>query len=482
MLEQKADTKLDAWIEKYQQEIDRWILGHQQEMKEELMAWVSHPSVSRSNLGKKNAPYGDDCKRMLDFALNRGKDYGFQTADYEGYCGDILYGEQEEELGFVCHLDVVPEGEGWLYEPYQPMEKDGYLIGRGVSDNKGAAVLVLYAFRFFREKGIPLQKKLRLLLGCAEETGMDDFRYYLNELKGKVPPVSIIADASFPVCYAQKGGFNGTILIPAGNDIVDFRAGKVRNIVPDQAKLVIRNISIDRVRSVLAKYQNIEVLEEDDLVVVVGHGKAGHAAFPEGTLNAIGLVAQAVTQSGLIKMADLSGISFLSEALASPYGEKLGIGFSDEESGKLTFNAGVIEKRGGQLRLVIDIRYPVTITDVQIEELLREKLKNAGASLTEINTAKPYYISPKDDKVVALTEIYNTLTGNCLKPYTMGGGTYSRVIPGGINFGPGFQKKRKPAFLPEGHGSAHGPDEVLYLEDWFLALKIYIYAILKLAG
>ena len=73
------------------------------------------------------------------------------------------------------------------------------------------------------------------------------------------------------------------------------------------------------------------------------------------------------------------------------------------------------------------------------------------------------------------------MTGDMTEPYAMGGGTYSRVIPNAISFGPGLMRKvQKPDFLPEGHGNAHGPDEALSIEDWLTAFKIYILSVAEL--
>lgn len=466
----------------FEQEIDRWMQENRDSMREELTAWVSHPSVSRADLGEVGAPYGSDCRKMLDFALERGRHFGFRTEDHQGYCGDILYGDRGEEFGFVCHLDVVPPGEGWIFDPYCPVIKDGFLIGRGASDNKGAAVMVLWAFRFFKEKKIPLTKTLRLMLGCAEETGMSDFLHYRNEQGGDIPPLSIVADAAFPVCYAQKGSYNAVIRIPAGEDIVAFNAGKVRNSVPDRAEVVIRGISRGEAANALAQFSQVQVEDKEGMVHIIGSGKSGHAAFPENTLNAILVVAQALTCSGLTKQAGLSGMEAIATLFSSPYGEGMGIGFSDEQSGKLTLNAGVIARQGGDLLVSIDIRYPVSCSVRQIEKAMEERLAAWNAAVEDVETVDPYYVNPESDVVTALTEIYCEETGSDAKPYAMGGGTYSRVIPNAISYGPGFPDRRRAEFLPEGHGGAHGPDEALFLADWEKGLKIYIKTIARLAG
>ena len=112
---------------------------------------------------------------------------------------------------------------------------------------------------------------------------------------------------------------------------------------------------------------------------------------------------------------------------------------------------------------------------------MRKRLAEYGAELVNVKVAKPYYIDPQDKKVVALMSAYKDLTGDDTPAFAMGGGTYSRVIPNAMSFGPGFMKKRiVPDFLPEGHGFAHGRDEVMYLDNWFTAFKIYVQSVARL--
>ena len=54
------------------------------------------------------------------------------------------------------NLDVVPEGNGWDSDPFSMVEREGFVIGRGTADDKGPAVLTLYAAKFFKELGQPL--------------------------------------------------------------------------------------------------------------------------------------------------------------------------------------------------------------------------------------------------------------------------------------------------------------------------------------
>lgn len=462
---------------------DQWLAEHKDEMIEELGKWVAIPSVSRADLAAPNAPYGPDCRKMLDFALERGRHYGFEAEDYEGYCGSLRYGPAEQEIGFVGHLDVVPEGDGWIYEPYHMNEKDGFLIGRGVGDDKGPTVMCLFLMRFFKENNIPLKHGLRLMFGCAEETGMADYAHYIEHNMGPIPEVSIVADSGFPVCYGQKGSFNATFKIPAGKNIVAYTGGTVRNAIPDYAALTVSGISLDKAQELLKDADRVSVEADGENVKIIGHGKAGHAAGPDPLVQNSAIIIAANAALLLEEKAglDLAGCKFLSDAFPTAFGQGLGIDFEDDLSGKLTINAGVVKLEDGFIYLDIDIRYPVTQTSAAIGEQLTRRLAEYGVELVDVDTANPYYIDPNDKKVTALMSAYQEITGDDTPAFTMGGGTYSRVIPNAMSFGPGFMKGgHHQTFLPEGHGGAHGRDEVMNIEDWLTAFKIYVLSVARL--
>ena len=57
--------------------------------------------------------------------------------------GGMAYGVKAEAAGEVAvsytHL-VVPEGNGWTEDPFKMEIRDGWMIGRGVADDKGPMV------------------------------------------------------------------------------------------------------------------------------------------------------------------------------------------------------------------------------------------------------------------------------------------------------------------------------------------------------
>ena len=132
---------------------------------------------------------------------------GFEAQiNHDGSYALMHHGEGKKSIGIFGHLDVVPEGNDWrLTEPFEPLEREGHLIGRGVSDNKGGVVAGLYAIAALRELGAPIKSRLTLFMGTDEESGMEDVQLFAREQQ--MPDFSLVPDTEFPVCHGEKGIF-----------------------------------------------------------------------------------------------------------------------------------------------------------------------------------------------------------------------------------------------------------------------------------
>ena len=129
---------------------------------------------------KPGMPSGEGVAKALETALETARRFGLETKNVDGYMGVAdLKGKSDRQIAVIAHLDVVPAGNGWDSDPFCMIEKDGYIIGRGTADDKGPAVVALYAAKFLREQGVTFPYTLRLLFGTSEETGMEDVDHYL---------------------------------------------------------------------------------------------------------------------------------------------------------------------------------------------------------------------------------------------------------------------------------------------------------------
>ena len=468
---------------------EEWIAAHREEFIAELQGIARIPSVSRADLAQPGAPFGPDCRKVLDYALERGRYYGFDTADHDGYAGSITWGDYDHSIGVIAHLDVVPVGDGWVYPTFGAtyLPEHDVLIGRGVDDNKSAFVGGLFAMRMLREFGVPMCHGVRLICGTSEETGMQDMAA-LRQMGHRFPETSLVPDAGFPVNYAQKGMVDGAITTPCEGNLLQLDAGSVRNVIPDEAVCVIA-VDVEAVRAAMvnadpADAALVEISAVEGGTRIVAKGKSGHAAFPAGGDNAIGRLARVLHAMNLLTGTAKSAIEALATLTADPYGESEGVAFTDEPSGQLTLVYGVAHLKDGVLTVSVDSRYPATMDGAELEADLRAAWAKLNFAVKEFDLSEPFYIPVEDPRVTALMSLYKDVTGRDDPPYAMGGGTYSRAVPGAISFGPGMPgtKSDYSAFLPEGHGGAHGRDEVLPINKMLTCCKIYVAALAELDG
>jgi succinyl-diaminopimelate desuccinylase len=154
-------------------------------------------------------------------------------------------------------------------------------------------------------------------------------------------------------------------------------------------------------------------------------------------------------------------------------GERLGLAFEDGPSGKTVLNVGLLKMDAGSIRLTLNVRYPVTKTDVQLYESMLPLTESAGVELEKTGHKGPIYFPEDDPLVVALAGVYKEYTGDGESvPLVIGGGTYARAIPGAVAFGPRF---------PWSPAIEHQADENKAIDELVLAAKIYADAIYRLA-
>lgn len=467
--------------EKLMQQIEQWFDDHQDAMIEDIKRVCRIRSISGMDDVK---PYGSGCRKALEEMLEIGREHGFIAANYDYQCGSLCMeeGDMENTIGFWGHLDVVPEGDNWLHtEPYNPVLKDGYLIGRGVSDNKGPTVATMYILQCLHELKIPMKHHLKMFLGCDEEVGMRDTEYYAANYP--CPAMSIIADSGFPVCYGEKGILEANLYAdaPIGSGILEFKGGIASNMVPD--KCVCRLAKDVVTAEAAAKIaETVEVLEEENSYLLTAKGVSKHTANPEGGVNAIRIMTEALLNSGIISEEDQKKLAFMSQINNDFYGEGLGVAFEDEISGKLTCVGSMANIEEGKIYLHINIRYSITKDDKELEQQIADICKEHGFTMVvKMNSAPNYY--PKEKPAVELlTRVYNEVTGDDKQPFVMGGGTYARKMPNAFAYGMGLPNGVKPpeGMFAEGHGGAHTPDEYLSIENLRTGMKIFTIGLLEM--
>ena len=453
--------------EELRRDIEAFVDRHTEAVFRDIARLVAVDSVEGAPA--ENAPFGPGPRKALDLGLQIARELGLEAVDCEGRIGYAsVGGDGERYLATITHLDVVPVGDGWEEDPFTMREREGWIIGRGVMDDKGPSVLCLYALKYLKDRNVPLRYPVRALLGANEETGMGDLEYYLANYPA--PLFCFSPDANFPLCNGEKGIYHGRIVskLPLG-DILDIHGGVAPNVIPDKAEAVVR----------AGKLANGEYVDAEEVSPgvwhLLAHGKGGHASLPKGTRNAIGVLVDYLLANEVGDENDAAFLRLIQKLHSAWDGSALGVQADDGNFEPLTIVGGVIGVEDGRMFQTVDSRYPTTTSGEQIAAGIRA---HAGgiAEVTVDRDAAPFYMALDNPAVQACIRAYNDFTGENAKPYTIGGGTYARHFPNAVAFGPEHPERPMPDFA----GPIHGVDEAASM-DWLLeALKVYILALVEL--
>ncbi len=339
------------------------------ELKEDLLSdiidIVKIPSVKGES--ENGFPFGEKVGEALNKALEISEKLGFKIRNLDNYIGYAEYGDSEEYVCVIGHVDVVHEGEGWKYQPYEGKEIKGRIYGRGVLDNKGPIMSALYGLYAIKELNLKLDKKIRIIFGTNEESGFEDIPYYLK--KEKAPIMGFTPDCKYPVVYGEKG----------------------------MAKIRIKS--------------------------------------------------------------------------ENNYEEDTFLGFIESMSENVLVTYKELHKENSNIILDIKVKYDFSY---KLKDVLDE-IKCSFPSSIEIEVISnfnPVYFDKESKLIKKLQLAYERVTSLDGTPVTTNGGTYAKVMPNIVPFGPSF---------PGQKGIAHNPDEYMDIEDIILNAKIFANAIYELA-
>ena len=420
-------------------------------------------------------PFGEGPARALEAALEMGERMGFRTENFDNYVGHIEMGEGEELLGILGHVDVVPAGEGWDFDPWGGVIADGKIFGRGTLDDKGPLVACLYAMKILKDMAVPLSKRVRIIMGTNEETDWKCMEHYLNEVKPERPTIAFSPDSDFPVTYAEMGLLQYTLTREISEKL-ELEGGNAFNSVPSKASAVLEARYADALEKAVGDADDPDMFtieKSGDKVVLNAVGVGAHAAHLWDGKNALTHMMQVLGKLPLTgelrEVADFVNGHFGT----CLYGERMGVACSDEDCGPLTLNLGRIDIKDGKLALCCDSRVPVSFSVDSVEEKVKEKMRGTGYEYERVGTERPLYV-PKDSVLVqTLMEAYRKVTGDTeSQPQSSGGATYSRTIDNCVAFG---------CLLPDQEDTMHQANECLELDKLKIWLEIYLEAIYQLA-
>ncbi len=441
------------------------------EIVRSIKEFVAIDSVESPALPGK--PFGQGVADALAYILDLAKSMGFETHNYDNYVGEVVWGEGEKTLGILCHVDVVPIGKlaAWKYPPFSATEEDGRIYGRGTMDDKAPAVICLYALKTLKDEGFIPKQKIKLILGCDEESGWKCIEHYKKVCA--MPDYGFSPDGNFPVIYAEKGILHLNFTFKSNSFLSIIKGGERPNMVCDDCYAlapISRHVDIFKMTlgdgskavyslPVSKKYARQYGLEVHTDASVSAKGKSAHGSTPEKGENAI-----------LPVLLYLESINAIDDEIRRVFFEdSLGLTKLHDETGYLTMCPGMIDKdqHVHSVNLTVDIRYPSTFKK---EEILAY-FDKVDLKYTVLSHQPPLFVDKKDPFIKTLLKVYNEVTGKEASPIAIGGGTYARALPLGVAFGP----------EPEDEESTvHEPNEYISLKCIKDSYEIYTKCIREL--
>ena len=463
------------------------VLKRKDELIQHTQELLQIKSVLDEDNTSEKAPLGLGVKEALEYMLQLGEKEGFRIKNVGNLAGYVEFGQGDESVGILCHVDVVPEGDGWTSDPFAAEIRDGKIFARGAIDDKGPTMAAFYAMKIVKDLGLSLNKRVRMIIGTDEESEWRCVDHYFKH--EEMPTIGFAPDADFPIIFAEKGIADFDLVLnqienkEQGNDfkfeVACFQSGRRYNMVPDFAKVAL-NVCQQQT-DVIQRFKDFKELHglkgtyyvENGELILELEGISAHGMEPDHGKNAGLYLAQFIYENKADQAATRY-FDFVSNYLfQDSRGKKLGIDYSDDISGELTINVGKMSydsKKGGILGL--NLRYPVTNNMEKTKEDLVTFIKQSDFQMENFSDSKPHHVDEKDELIQILKKVYEEQTGEKAELLAIGGGTYARSLTSGVAFGPLF---------PGREDIAHQKDEYIYIEDLLKATAIYAQAIYELA-
>ena len=481
---------------------EKYILNNKKELINKICDLVTFPSISEET-SDSHFPFGKACNDSLKYFLSLADSLDFKTKNVDGYAGFAEFGEGEDLIGIIGHLDVVPANEDdWQFSPFAPTVANGKIYGRGTIDDKGPVIASLYAMKavmdYAKDNNIKLNKRVRLIVGLNEEKNWKGIEYYKEH--EEIPTLGFSPDADFPCIYAEKSvislvlsqeiSFNA---IPSflpknvkassslNSNIIEVEeidcANNAINVVPKFCSVtlyikdsLVTSNAISSCKKIIEKYNyEVDLYKIDDLhIKLTSYGEASHSAHPELGVNAISKLI--VVLNDLFKAFNISFSLFsdFCKFIGDDYtGENLKLNITDE-SGSLTLNTSQLYIKDNKIYIGINLRVPV---NTKPEFVVNTFKNNFNCDINVLRIQDALYIEKSNKLVQKLCSIFNECCNTNLEPIAIGGATYARAFPNCISFGMQF---------PGDKDMCHQADEFVDIDKLLLSTNIYAKAIYEL--
>jgi succinyl-diaminopimelate desuccinylase len=423
---------------------DTYIENAKDEIISEIIKLVSFPSIN----GLK-----DQTCACLEYYLKRAQDFGFKTLHTSDWAvGIVEMGQGDETLGILVHLDVVGIGDPakWTHDPFDAVQRDGFLWGRGIEDDKGGAVMSLYAMQAVRQLGLHFKKKVWVIVGTSEESHWTDIASFKREFP--VPDYGFSPDGMFPIFNIEKG---------YADLVLDFKRDAQRGI-----KMLQGGDSPNTVPS------KAEITLADGLNLVV-QGVSTHSSTPEDGDNAIIKLCAALTAAG----KEFDFVRFVKRFFQNS-GRAKELKIDDEVDtldgeyiGVTTVTPTIVALDKEGVKLTVNIRNKFGTGKEDVLGAFHAHAAEFAYDITLLDYLEPMRVSRKLPFLKVMREVSEEYGVDASFCYAKGT-SYAKSMANFVSWGPTF------AHDPQ---TAHVEDERLSVESMLLATKIYARFIARIA-
>lgn len=443
---------------------------------DELIAIDSSEDLNNTS---KEYPVGPGPVKAMKKFLSFAERDGFHTKNVDNYAGRVDFGEGDQTLGIIGHMDVVPAGDGWETDPFKMLIKDGKIIGRGSADDKGPTLAAYYGMLLLKEAGFKPKKKIDFIVGTNEETNWVGINYYLKH--EKTPDQVFSPDAEYPIINGEQGIYTLELSFKEDNDqgsvkLKKFTAGIATNVTPQKAYATIEADNLDEIKTAFEKFLAENKLEgrfeiDGNTANLELTGQGAHASAPQVGRNAATFLALFLDQFDF-KGRDKNYLHFLADVEHEDFqGKKLGVFHHDELMGDLSSAPSIFEyEENGPAILKDNIRYPQGTNPDKMVKQVEEKFSDILTASYD-SFEEPHYVPGDDPLVKTLLKVYEHQTGKKGHEVVIGGGTYGRLFKHGVAFG--AQPEDAPMVM-------HQANEYMMVKDLIDSIAIYAEAIYEL--
>lgn len=443
---------------------------------------ISIPSVSEDI---------DKVKEALRLAIDKASNMGFKAYTVlDDSIGIIEMGEGKETIGILTHIDVVPAEDlkDWKTNPFEMVEKDELLFGRGVLDDKGPIISALYAMDAIRKLNMPIKKKIQLIIGTQEEVEWTDMYEYVK--KYPLPDYGFTPDGQFPICNKEKGyadivfNFQEKCTSNTGSfEILSFQSGNATNSIPSTAKATLKG-NLEELQAMVETYikqnsdEKISLKLDGENIIVTAQGIACHSAYPQQGVNPIIMLGNFLNTLNLKENAGAKLVKFIAESCYDYFGKGLGL-YSESEyldgeyMHRNVISPTVVKGENNVYDINLNMR-PVYGTTIDgLKEILNKVCKNANCTFEIEDFLAPIFISKEKPFLKIMEDTYNELSG-LKNEFTLAHGTsYAKAMPNTVAWGPVFYEEDE---------SCHIANEYMSVEKLLKATEIYAVALARMVS